>query len=83
MRIMPSNSLSTKKKTLQDCPNGSAKVLRKKLKLPGKKENGYSPYTMPAACLSYSILRIARSVKRYTKHTPTVVITMTRTTTKK
>lgn len=36
MRIMPSNSLSTKKKTLQDCPNGSAKVLRKKLKPAGQ-----------------------------------------------
>ncbi len=60
MRIMLSNSSLTRKKIWQDCPNGSAKAPPKKRKQPDNRENGCSPCTMPAVCLSCNILKIAR-----------------------
>lgn len=52
-----------KKKIYPDCPNGSAKVQPKRLKLPDNPESGCSPFTMPAACRSCNTQRIARSAK--------------------
>ena len=83
MRIMLSNSSLTKKKIWQDCPNGSAKAPLKKQKQPDNPENGYSPYIMPAACLSCNIQKIARFGNKYTKLTSTAVTTTTKTITRK
>jgi len=83
MRIMPSNFSLTRKKIWQDCLNGSAKVRPKKRKQPDNRENGCSPCTMPAVCLSCNILKIARSGSKYTKLISTAATTTTGTITRK
>ena len=72
-----------KEEDLADCLNGSAKVRPKKRKQPDNRENGCSPCTMPAVCLSCNILKIARSGSKYTKLISTAATTTTETITRK
>ena len=72
-----------KQEDLADFPNGSAKALPKKQKLPDRKANGCLRCTTPAVSRSCNIQPTVRCARKYTKLTSTAATTTTRTITRK